>query len=808
MASFRLNTRLRSTLLTDAWAGTTVTGRPVVAHARKEPWAKATDFPVRYGPLARGWQGLRQPGVMPLVEAGQAQGGAVWIVEEYHEGESLRSVLAATLAAKVPLSVPESVAVAVQLARGLVALGKLIPPLHHGDVCASSVMVGTDGECWLTKLGVAQAHSMDPELGPARAELYTLAPEELTGANGPATDVFRLGLVLLECLSSRAVFGGSTFAEVRARLEKYPGLTPKHLGAFPAVAELLSAMLAKEPGQRPTPADIDSALTRVLGEQKAPAVAASAIRRLFPNRQSLLKSLDGTGEALVLTALSASSTSHTALGAVPNVPNVGATNADGSVTLGKVTTRRMTGEQVALAKDAEASEAAKEIAAEWSARHANDDGNPRDFALAQLLLEQRKLSIEQADQALQHAQGFGSTLFSALTFFGAVDEDEALPLSADLLRQRYLTGPQLLTQGIGPANASLLPRVVAEEWQVLPVKAEGGGLTVAIADLSRLDALDAVKKHAKVRSVVAIRATERTITEGLLRVYEGKASPPEWLRAKTPGPRALDPSTLPEFKLPSASPPVGLSFEGLEGLGLPPPPAPAPLSPPTGARPSPSLPPLPDIEFHLGDSEEPPTDVSPLPVGLVPHASPGRMIAHPLPSAPVAAPAPASSPPTTRPVPSGPNTLEVASRIIDAVLSLVPDRGPEAARMVAFVRSVAKQSGASGAPLEQVRLAAKAVVVAALIEGKRSYETPSLPAVSAVLGPAWGDFETMLRPLLDQDEAPRGDARAVVLSLCFGLASKLGAVPGKGVAAKPALDAMRSGYASAAIAAVEAVLAR
>lgn len=128
--------------------------------------------------------------------------------------------------------------------------------------------------------------------------------------------------------------------------------------------------------------------------------------------------------------------------------------------------------------------------------------------------------------------------------------------------------------------------------------------------------------------------------------------------------------------------------------------------------------------------------------------------------------------------------------------------------MIGLVRAVAKQGGATGAPLEQLRLCAKALVIASLLEGKRAFETPSLPAVSAVLGSHWREFEPVIKPLLDGDEAPPADPRTVVLMLCFTLASSLGLVPAKLNEAAAAIAPMRNRYPPAAIAALEAVLSR
>lgn len=151
--------------------------------------------------------------------------------------------------------------------------------------------------------------------------------------------------------------------------------------------------------------------------------------------------------------------------------------------------------------------------------------------------------------------------------------------------------------------------------------------------------------------------------------------------------------------------------------------------------------------------------------------------------------------------------LDVASRLFDALLSVMGERGLEASAMIALVRSVAKQAGAMGAPLDQVRLSVTSVVIAALLEGKRAFEVPSRPAAAACLGPYWRDFEDFVRPLLDGDETLPSDPRGVVLCLCFEVANLVHAVPAHLAQATAALDSLRKRYPPAALAALEIVLA-
>ncbi len=817
MGSYRISRRLTSSLLTDGWAGTTVTGKPIVAHNRREPWSKATTFASRIAPYSRGWLGLRQPGVVPLVEVGVSN-GTPWVVEEFIEGETARALMSAAVAQKAPLKLNEALAIAAQVAHGLSRLGKQLPPLNHGDVCGSTIIVSNDGEARLSAIGLAASLDADATLGPARAELLSIAPEELTGPPTAATDIFRLGLVFLELVTGRTLLSGATYTEVKARLETYPGLSAQHFPSLPPpIASLLASMLARNPADRPTAPDVEAAMVHTLPPtgNEPQSVVTATFARLFKGRPLLIKELEG-GEPLVLTALP--STSGTA-GHQSHVA-VGATNADGAVTLAKVTTKRMTGDEMAAVRAAEVAEAARVAGQEWHERHLGDDGNPKDFALGQVLIEKQLLTVEHADAGLVQAQSFGSTLFSALCFLGHLDEDVGLPLMAELLRQRCLTGPQLLELNLTPANAPFLPRETAEEWQVVPLKLEAGGLLVAIADPGRLDVLDAVKLRAKARSVSAVRATERTLAEGLLRVYDGKTELPDWGRPKPKPVASLDANALPPLDRLELPPLDGLDLPPLDSLGLPPPPPPAPpppASPPPA--PHPPAPPLPAPHppaLHPPapppPAPHPPAPPPPAPPPPAPHPPapplPTSGTTHPA-RAPMRSPPMPSDPGAATPVPvPGLPTFDIATRLFDALLSLMPERGAEGSRLLALVRAVAKQSGTSGAPLEELSLYATAVVIGALLESKRVFETPSLPAVSAVLGAHWKDAEPLLRPLLDGDEAVPTDKRGVVLTLCFSLAAHCDAVPATLAEAKAGLQRFTSSYPPAVIAALEAALSR
>jgi serine/threonine protein kinase len=88
-----------------------------------------------------------------------------------------------------------------------------------------------------------------------------LSPEQATGsALGPATDIYSLGLVLLECLTGTLEYPGSAVESAVARLHRPPRVPPA-LGS--QWARLLSAMTAMEPSGRPTAGDVEAVLRQL-----------------------------------------------------------------------------------------------------------------------------------------------------------------------------------------------------------------------------------------------------------------------------------------------------------------------------------------------------------------------------------------------------------------------------------------------------------------------------------------------------------------------------------------------------------------
>ncbi len=203
---------------------------------------------------------------------------------EYVEGASLRDAL---LVGSLPPAA--ALEVAAEIARALDgawhASGPAGEPLHvlHRDLKPSNVQLTPRGEVKLLDFGIARAAlagRADTTEGVAGTPGY-VPPERLEGAEeGPAGDVFALGVLLAEMLTGQPV---RQFPLGEARHESHLRAV---LARLPVGEALLRSMLAREPGERPSARDAERELEALRRAATGPSLrdwAESTVPGLVPS---------------------------------------------------------------------------------------------------------------------------------------------------------------------------------------------------------------------------------------------------------------------------------------------------------------------------------------------------------------------------------------------------------------------------------------------------------------------------------------------------------------------------------------------
>lgn len=195
---------------------------------------------------------LRHPALVSHVAHGEDAAGS-WLAMAWIEGETLAARLE-----RRALPLADTLSVGGRIAGALAALHDA--GVVHRDIKPSNIMLA-DGEpdrAILLDLGVARTSLADRTLTGADILLGTIgymAPEQAqSGQDVDArADVFALGCVLFECLTGELAFPGDHAVAVLARLlTGSPPRVRSRRGDLPAgLDELVAAMLAREPAERP-----------------------------------------------------------------------------------------------------------------------------------------------------------------------------------------------------------------------------------------------------------------------------------------------------------------------------------------------------------------------------------------------------------------------------------------------------------------------------------------------------------------------------------------------------------------------------
>lgn len=194
--------------------------------------------------------------VVRLVESG-IEGTQPWMALEWLQGMDLE---ARQLLARLEL--PQILQLGQQAALGLAALHRA--GIVHRDLKPANFFVEEKDETLrvvLIDLGVARA-PVDTKMTHAGMRIGTpayMSPEQASGDErvGPASDLYALGVVLFEAITGFRPFAGKAPLALLAKivLDRPPLLRSLEPGVPEVLERFVDALLAKDPDERPGPAE-------------------------------------------------------------------------------------------------------------------------------------------------------------------------------------------------------------------------------------------------------------------------------------------------------------------------------------------------------------------------------------------------------------------------------------------------------------------------------------------------------------------------------------------------------------------------
>jgi serine/threonine protein kinase len=227
-----------------------VLGRKVAVKFLAPEFASDPTQRQRFLREARATNRIRHEHIVDITDFGD-EGKLVYLVMELLEGEPLNHRIA-----RGPMAPPEAIELLLQVTRALAHAHEL--EVIHRDLKPENIfLTQRDGRVHVKLLDFGLAHVSDEmRLTVAGSVFGTpeyLSPEQARGAAnvGPASDLYALGVVFFEMLTTRLPFEGSVSELILRHQRAKPPAPSEYIEAIPPeIDAIVLKLLSKSPGDR------------------------------------------------------------------------------------------------------------------------------------------------------------------------------------------------------------------------------------------------------------------------------------------------------------------------------------------------------------------------------------------------------------------------------------------------------------------------------------------------------------------------------------------------------------------------------
>jgi len=224
-----------------------VLDRTVAIKVMNESIARQEDLRKRFLREAQAAGSFQHPNVVCIHDLGEMD-GHLFIAMEFIQGVDLERLIEVG----EPLSLQARLNIIIDVLTGLESAHKR--GIIHRDIKPANIRVGEDGRAKIMDFGVA--HLMSSSMTTTGSVMGTpsyMAPEQITeGKSNPATDIFAVGAVLYQLLSSTRPFEAPILQNL---LFKIVTENPRPIGELmpglpPALDRIVQKAMAKDPSER------------------------------------------------------------------------------------------------------------------------------------------------------------------------------------------------------------------------------------------------------------------------------------------------------------------------------------------------------------------------------------------------------------------------------------------------------------------------------------------------------------------------------------------------------------------------------